>query len=295
MRKAAPLLVIAATLLWGAMGVVTRYVSGLGFSLLQTAAVRICCAAAALFVVVLVTDRKALVIRREDLKWFLLSGVGSLMVNNLAYAAAVQRASLSVAVILLYTAPFYVMFLSRFLFGERITPRKVAALLLSFAGCVLTVGISGASLKDPVWLTLLTGLCAGLGYSLYSIFGKMLTGKYKASTVTLYTFLIAAAGTLAVAGPAQTVQAAAQKGPQMLPVFLGSALTLGAPYFLYSAGLARMESSRASILASFEVAAASIYGALFYGEHLTWIHVAGICLVTGALMLLQTGKAKKTP
>ena len=90
----------------------------------------------------LITDRKKLKIDKKDLKWFFGTGLGSLFVNNLCYAETVQRASLSVAVVLLYTAPFFVMILSAVFFKEKLTVQKITALILSFAGCILVVGLS---------------------------------------------------------------------------------------------------------------------------------------------------------
>lgn len=45
------------------------------------------------------------------------------------------------AAILLYTAPAIVMVLSYFLFGEKMTKRKLLSLVMTFAGCMLVTGI----------------------------------------------------------------------------------------------------------------------------------------------------------
>ena len=163
MKKLAPLFVLMASVLWGSMGIVTRYVADIGFTTRQTAAVRICSAAAVLILFLLITDHRKLKIEKQDLKWFLGTGLGSLFINNLAYAETVQRASLSVAVVLLYTAPFFVMIMSILFFKEKLTLQKVVALLLSFAGCVLVVGLSGVNAGSSGAVTLLIGLCAGFG------------------------------------------------------------------------------------------------------------------------------------
>ena len=195
MKKLAPVLVLTSSILWGSMGIVTRYVASFGFTTAQTAAVRICSAAVVLVLLVRFTDKGKFKIQAGDVKWLLGTGIGSLFINNLTYAEMVQRAPLSVAVVLLYTAPFFVMVLSVLFFREKLTFRKVFALLLSFAGCILVVGLTGAQARSVGGETILIGLCAGFGYSLYSIFGKVLVGKYESLTVTVYTFLIAAAAT----------------------------------------------------------------------------------------------------
>ncbi|MGN0481922.1 MAG: EamA family transporter [Lachnospiraceae bacterium] len=45
--------------------------------------------------------------------------------------------SLSVAAVVLYTAPAIVMIFSYFLFGEKLTKRKLFSVGLTFLGCIL--------------------------------------------------------------------------------------------------------------------------------------------------------------
>lgn len=287
MKRLAPLFVLMASVLWGSMGIVTRYVVAIGFNTRQTAAVRITSAAAVLILFLLITDRSKLKLRKEDFKWFLGTGLGSLFINNLAYAATVQRASLSVAVVLLYTAPFFVMIMSVLIFKEKLTVQKIAALFLSFAGCILVVGLSGANVGGNVIITLLIGLSAGFGYSLYSIFGKVLMRRYESLTVTVYTFILASLASLVIAEPVSMVRIIAANAEKMPVTVIGSVITLALPYICYSAALKYIESSKASIIASFEVVAASLFGVFLYHELLDIYNIVGIVCVVAALIILQ--------
>lgn len=287
MKRLAPLFVLMASVLWGSMGIVTRYVVAIGFNTRQTAAVRITSAAAVLILFLLITDRSKLKLRKEDFKWFLGTGLGSLFINNLAYAATVQRASLSVAVVLLYTAPFFVMIMSVLIFKEKLTVQKIAALFLSFAGCILVVGLSGANVGGNVIITLLIGLSAGFGYSLYSIFGKVLMRRYESLTVTVYTFILASLASLVIAEPVSMVRIIAANAEKMPITVIGSVITLALPYICYSAALKYIESSKASIIASFEVVAASLFGVFLYHELLDIYNIVGIVCVVAALIILQ--------
>lgn len=295
MKKFAPLFVLMASTLWAAMGIVTRYVAAIGFNTRQTAAVRISSAALCLVLFLAVTDRKKLKIELKDLKWFLGTGLLSLFINNIAYAETVQRASLSVAVVLLYTAPFFVMVMSLVFFKEKLTARKITALLLSFTGCILVVGLSGANVGDSALMTLAIGLSAGFGYSLYSIFGKVLVGKYHSLTVTVYTFVIASAGTLLICNPPDMFVKIGANLDKMPLTVIGSVITLALPYVFYSIGLTYIESSKASIIASFEVVAASLFGVVLYHETLDAFNIVGVICVVTALIILQLnpGKEKK--
>ena len=73
--------------------------------------------------------------------------------------------SLSTAAILLYTAPTIVMLLSALFFKEKITPIKLAALVMAFAGCCLVSGLGQG--ENALSLGgLLFGLGSGVGYAL---------------------------------------------------------------------------------------------------------------------------------
>lgn len=294
MKKTAPFFVLLASVLWGSMGIVTRYIADIGFHTRQITAVRICVSTIVLAIFLLLIDRKKLKIEKKDIKWFLGTGIGSLFVNNLAYAETVQRASLSVAVVLLYTAPFFVMILSLVFFKEKITFQKIVALLMSFVGCVLVVGLSDTGLGEHKMITLFIGLCSGLGYSLYTILGKAIMDKYDSLTLTFYTFLFASFATLIICEPVDTICLISDHLSKMALVIVGSVVTLAFPYIFYSIGLKYMESSKAPIIASFEVVAASLWGVLLYQETLNIYNIFGIILVVSALIFLQINFHKNT-
>ena len=72
MKKLAPVLVLTSSILWGSMGIVTRYVASFGFTTAQTAAVRICSAAVVLVLLVLFHGQKEVQDpgrRREMASW----------------------------------------------------------------------------------------------------------------------------------------------------------------------------------------------------------------------------------
>lgn len=292
MKQFAPVLVLVSAVLWGSMGIVTRYVASFGFSTMQTTTIRLGSATIALLLFQSIRDIRKLKIHAADIKWFLGLGIFSLLLNNAAYAATVQRASLSVAVVLLYTAPFLVTVMSAFIFKEKITVQKMLALFLAFAGCILTVGVSKEDMGSDFFLTLIIGLAAALGYSLYSILGKVLVKTYDSVTITAYAFVIAFTGALCFAHPGALLDKVAVHAGKLPLIFLGSVITLAVPYVTYAIALRYMESSKASVLASLEVAVASIYGAILYQEPMKLYNVLGIVLMVAALSILQV-KPKK--
>ncbi|MFV0364323.1 MAG: DMT family transporter [Suipraeoptans sp.] len=293
MKKAAPFLILIASLLWASMGIVTRFVVGLGYSTIQTASVRLIASALFFLIVLLITNRKLLKIELKDLKWFLLTGIVSLFLNNVSYAATVQRANLSVAVVLLYTAPFFVMIMSIIFFKEKITINKIAALFISFIGCIFVVGLSDSSVtKDGVLITVLIGLVSGFSYGTYTIISKILLKKYESLTVAAFSFFVAAIVSFILSNPSEIVSITIRNVDKLHLVVLGSIVSVALPYVFYSYALKYVESSKAPILASFEVVAASLYGVVIHKEVLTVTTVVGISLIIFAIVILQMKNTK---
>ena len=288
MKKLAPVFVLAAGTLWGLMGIFVRKLGTYGFSSLQIACLRILFGAALFLAITGIFRRELLKIRFRDVGLFLGMGLLSLLLFTVCYFTTIHLASLSVAAILLYTSPIWVMLLSAVCFREKITGRKLLCAAMAFGGCVLVSGIGSAASLSPV--VIVTGLMSAVGYGLYSIFGTFALRKYQPLTVTTYAFLFGAAGAAILCKPAEIVTViASAPNPAGLVLFLivTAFVTAVLPYLLYTVGLSHMRASAAAIMASIEPVVATAAGALVFGEGLTIPAFAGIALVLGAIVVLN--------
>ena len=286
-RNIGPVLIILAGCFWGSMGIFVRRLSAFGFSPIQIVSLRISVAALAFSILLLIKDRSGFRIALRDLPLFLGLGFGSILFFTVCYFSAITMMPLSTAAILLYTSPIWIMMMSVLFFREKLNRTKLIALALAFAGCVLVSGISGEGLT----LTgLLLGLGSGLGYGLYSILGTIALRKYSPYTVTTYTFLLAAAGSWLVCGPADMISkftAATNLSGLLLFCCLTGLVTAVIPFLAYTLGLRSVEASRAGILATVEPLVATLVGILFFSESLTLLSGLGIILILTAVILLN--------
>ena len=288
MKKLAPVFVLAAGTLWGLMGIFVRKLGTYGFSSLQIACLRILFGAALFLMITGCYRRELLKIRFRDVGLFLGMGLLSLLLFTVCYFTTIHLASLSVAAILLYTSPIWVMLLSAVCFREKITGRKLLCAAMAFGGCVLVSGIGSAASLSP--MVIVTGLMSAVGYGLYSIFGTFALRKYQPLTVTTYAFLFGAVGAAILCKPAEIVTViASAPNPAGLVLFLivTAFVTAVLPYLLYTVGLSHMRASAAAIMASIEPVVATAVGALVFGEGLTIPAFAGIALVLGAIVVLN--------
>lgn len=288
MKKTAPVFILAAGGLWGTMGIFVRELGTYAFTSLQIASLRIIVGAAVFLLIALVKDRKLLKIRPRDITWFLGIGIASILLFTVCYFRTIALASLSVAAILLYTAPIVVMLMSLVLFKEKLTKRKAAALLMAFLGCVLVTGTGGGG-HTPV-AAVGFGLVSAIGYGLYSILGTFVLKRYQPITMTTYSFLCGGIGALLICDPTDIcvkIQAAQRPGRVLILILLTAVVTAVLPYLCYTIGLSSVRASSASIMASVEPVVATIAGCLVFGEALTPLSLAGVVLVVGAIAVLN--------
>lgn len=285
MKRFATLWIILAGILWGCMGLFVRRLNALGLVSMQVVELRALVTGAVMFLVLFIGKRELLRIRLKDLWCFLGTGLCSIVFFNFCYFKAIELTSLSVAAVLMYTAPVLVMIFSFFLFHEKFTGRKVLALVMTFAGCVLVTGVLDQQ-NMVSSMGILTGLGAGLGYALYSIFGRYaLERGYQSFTITFYTFFIAFIGTLFLTDIRPVMQVACQDVASILiSLGLGVICTVF-PFLLYTLGLSYVENSKASIFASVEPVTATLLGAVVYQEKLSVSGTLGVVLVIVALII----------
>ncbi|MBQ1451899.1 MAG: EamA family transporter [Clostridia bacterium] len=281
--------VIIAGILWGTTGIYVRYFTDLGMSSLQITVFKMFIAAVVLLLWCLIRDREALKVKKSDIWVFMCTGFISMDFFTVCYFSTIQQADLSVAATLLYGAPAIVMLLSIVLFKEKFSLQKGVACVIAFLGCFLVSGLVGSGIAIP-GRALLTGVLSAIGYALYSIFGRIALDKgYSSLTITTYTFLFAFLGSLVLLRPAEVAAAASVA---KLPVFLFMLVAIAInvsllPYVFYTNGLARINASKASIIASVEPVTATVVGALVFKEYPDIYGYLGIICVLFAIILLN--------
>lgn len=290
MKKTSSFLIISAGTLWGTMSVFVKSLENYGFNSMQISAFRIVTAAVIFIFTLFIYDRSLLIIKPADLPLFIAMGIISILCLAWTYFRAISY-SVSVAAILLYTAPSMVMLMSVIFFKEKFTKRKFAALICAFCGCLCTAGNFKNISFNP--LGILFGLAAGFTYATYSIFGTVLLKKYHPYTVTSVAFTFAAVGSLFVCNiPDVLFKISAVQDKLILTQWIIGigVVTAVVPYILYTIGLSRTEAGQASVLASVEPLVASIIGIAFYGDKFSIMTTLGISLILSAVIILNVKK-----
>lgn len=286
-RNIDPALIILAACFWGSMGIFVRKLSSFGFTPAQIVCIRITIAALVFSLILLFRNRSGFRISLRDLPLFLGLGFGSILFFTVCYFSAIAIMPLSTAAILLYTSPIWIVLMSALFFHETLNRRKISALILAFAGCVLVSGISGERIS---FTGLLLGLGSGIGYGLYSILGTIALRRYSPYTVTTYAFLFASVGSFMVCRPSDMLSKFADAQSLtglILFCILTGLVTAVVPFLSYTLGLRTVEAGRAGIIATIEPMVATIVGIVCFGEPLTLISGLGIALILTAVVILN--------
>lgn len=303
MNNTLPVICITLSgILWGCIsifmkgfpgeGPLSGGLSGTGLSTLGVSCVRLIFAAVIYALFMLIKDRKKLKIDPRDIWMFLLSGVVSVAFFNFLYTYTVIHSQASIGVVLLYTSPIFTMILAAIFFKEKLTLKKIAALILVFAGCVLVSGLIGGSYKIS-FLVLITGLGSGLFWGSYTIFSRITLKKYTSETASVWSVILAGVVMIPFAIKEQ-VPAQIVANPRIIWWGIGIAVfSTVLPYALYTYGLTYVESGKASVIVSVELIAGNIVGMVIFGEPHDLLKLTGIVLIVLAILILNLKLPKK--
>jgi len=279
-------LILVAATLWATLGIIFKALIGdYGLSRITIAFFRASLSAVVLFAALALRRPCALRVNVRDVLFFAAFGLFGIAAFYIVYVTAIDLAGMSVAAVLLYTAPAWVALISAVFLGEKITPVKLVAVTLAMTGCALVARVYDVRGLRLNWLGILAGLGAGLTYALYSVFNKVGLRRHDGWTVLAYGLL---AGSMFLA-PLQSlpllVAALRQPGAVAWLLVLALGPTLGAG-LSFNAGLRYVQVSSASVVATLEPVIASILAFAFLHERLDPAQLIGGGLILAAVVFL---------
>ncbi len=281
------LLVFTAAVLWALLGVFSQRLLAAGVPALEVAFWR--AALASPLFLAHAAVRRSLRIQPRDVPAF----VGFALVGvTLFYASlnlAIDAGGVSLAFVLLYTAPAFVAVLAALLLGERLTRAKAVLVTLSVAGVAL-VSTGGGEGVSPTPASVAWGLTSGLSYASYYLFGKWALKRYRPVTIFAVVMPVGAIGL----APLVDFDVLRTTGTGVwLDLVLMGVLSTYLAYYVYYTGLRTVEATRAVLVATVEPLLAAALAALLFGERLGTSGVVGGVLVLVAATVASTRRATR--
>jgi drug/metabolite transporter (DMT)-like permease len=192
-RRGSLIAVVVSAACFGTLAVLTPLAYAAGASPLPLLAWRFLFAALLLAGLVAVRRPADLAVPRGDLARYATLALTGYGAASICFFFALKFADASVVAVLLYAYPAFVTIASWAFLGQRATWQRGVAVLVTFLGCALVVGIFGGPVKvSPVGIVL--GLGAAVGYTLFNLLSdRWLPGRSQL-VMMAYTFGIAAIG-----------------------------------------------------------------------------------------------------
>ncbi|MBO7208317.1 MAG: EamA family transporter [Clostridia bacterium] len=289
MKKTGFIYIILAGLFWGTSGIFVEYLAPYGFSSPQMTFVRAIVSFVCMFLYILIRDRSLFKTNAKELLLFMGSGLAFYFTAT-CYFLSMQLTSVSTAVVLMYTAPIFVMIYSVTFLGEKLSKTKLVALVAMIAGCGFVSGIIGGLEFNT--LGIFVGFMSGISYAVYNIFTKIQMQKgINPVKANLYCFLFSVIASLFMSEPFRIPEIIISSPAVTFCLCIGMGIvSCILPYFLYSTALKYIPAGTASSLAIIEPMSATLLSVIILGEQISLYQVAGIVLIIVAVFLLSIEK-----
>lgn len=220
-------------------------------------------------------DREAL--RAERIP--LMLGGAALGLNWVALFEAYRLLNVSLATLIYYVGPMLILLLSPVLFHEKLTSRKLTAVVLVAAGLVCisgSIAFSGLST-----LGLLVAILSALFYASLIAFNKRIvrTGGMQTAAIELdVAFFIVLVYVLLTSG-------LPRPRPADLPyIAVIGFINTGLAYLLYFSGLQKLPGQSVALISYIDPVSALIFSALLLHETMTPVQMLGAVLIIGGAM-----------
>lgn len=237
-------------------------------------------------------DPRALLPAKGDLPRFAALSLTGYGAGSLCYFYGVREAGASVVTVLLYTYPAIVALISWVFYRERLSGRRLGAMALTFAGCVLVAGLGGTRGVGPAGIAL--GLGSGLFYALFSSLSYRWMGRKPLTVLMSWMFAFSAVMIGSVALVTGGGLSVAAWRPQAWMAFgLIVAVPTFAAVLLYLHGMGRLGAAPAAIASTVEPVFAIALAAALLSERLSPVQWAGAFLVLAGVVLSEAGARRR--
>jgi drug/metabolite transporter (DMT)-like permease len=237
-------------------------------------------------------------LRRTHLPYLIIYGLALAIFNSL-WTLSVSLNGAAISTVLAYCSAAFTALLGWWFLKEELHWAKLAAVVVSLAGCVLVAG----ALDPAAWRLhlagIITGVLSGLLWAVYSLMGRSASQRGLNPWSTLfYTFTFAAVFLLAFnLLPGGLLPGTASRPEDLLwlgnswvgwgmLILLAAGPTL-AGFGLYNVALSHLPSSVVNLIATSEPVFTAVIAFFLLGERLTWVQVGGSVMVLGGVVLLR--------
>lgn len=230
----------------------------------------------------------ALRVARADVPGLLLLGLVGVAAIQGSYYYSISVLGVGLAILLQYLAPALIVAWHA-MRGVPMRWPTYAAVAAAITGTALLVtGVDPRAVHAHAWQWAI-GFGTAVVFAFYILYSKRVLARYAPETVLVYTFAVAAGFWAVITPPWRIVAAGYDVTTWGLFLLIGITSVL-VPFALFYAGLRRMSSSQAAIVATLEPVIAVVSSAILLREGLRFVQWAGALLVLAASIVASTAE-----
>jgi drug/metabolite transporter (DMT)-like permease len=294
-RYKGEILTLLGAIFFSFNGVVAKLVLTSGLSSMRLTQVR--CGGAFVFLglYIFLRHRTTLKAKKEDLPLLFAYGIIGFLLVQALYFVAITRLNVSVALILEFTAPIWIVLWLRFVKHKVVPPLMWVAIFLAFGGLVLIAQVWKGRTLDPIGVA--AALLDGIVLAAFFLLGEKLTTKRDVESLMVYGFGFASLG-LAIAMPlwsypteifSQSMNLQGRFAAFDLPgwVLIAWVIIMGTivPYLLVVKGLKLLSASTSSVMGMAEPVLAGVFAWIWLSETWNFIQlVGGVTVIIGIIL-----------
>ena len=228
-------------------------------------------------------------IQRRDWGVLLIQGVVGIFLFSVFALYGLKYTNAIDANIITSTTPLSMMLIAVLLLGERLTMRRVSALLLALLGtlAINVLGTHDSGMRQEVWFGNGLVVLAVLAEGVFFGFGKLLKSPISSTWLSLILTGIGSLFFLPFAVYSALSSGLSQVSALVwaLVLYTGVALTAFG-VVLMNRGLQQVPASNASIFTALMPVSGVVLSVIFLNETFRWYHGLGMLLVLAAMALV---------
>ena len=294
------LMAASAAALWAVNGTVSKVILASGISSLRLSEVRMTGAVVGFVIALLAIAPGRLKVRRRELPFLAVWGIGGLALVQWLYFLAIHRLAIGIALLIEYIAPLIVALWARYVFHERVRRRIWFALAFALVGLALIVDVREGGSVSTAGVAFALGSAAA--YTFYLLLAEHGVGDRDAVSLLAWGFAFGALFWWFVAPwwtfPADRVGAdvslLGRLSEYHLPVWalMAFLIVIGTivPFFLLVSALRHLPATRVGIIAMLEPVGATIVAWAWLNESLGALQLVGAAIVLLGIVLAQTAR-----
>ena len=289
-----------AASLWAVNGTVSKVILASGVSSLRLSQVRMTGALLGFVLVLLLTAPDRLRVRRRELPFLAVWGIGGLAFVQWFYFLAIHRLAIGIALLIEYIAPLLVALWAHYVFHEPVRRRIWLALALALAGLALIVDVRHGGTISTTGIVF--ALCSAAAYTFYLLLAEHGVGDRDAVSLLAWGFgfgalfwcFLAPWWTFPAGRVSADVSLLGRLSHEHLPVWalMAFLIMIGTivPFFLLVSALRHLPATRVGIIAMLEPVGATIVAWAWLNESLGTLQLVGAAIVLLAIALAQTAR-----